>query len=81
MKKLTITTKHQADKILVESLFKPVNGRTLRRFRFDSAKYKPELSCIGRELDVDEHIFAVWPEHRKDSDGPYTRLMCLTSRD
>ena len=79
MKKISIITKRAADKMLVESLFQPVNGATLTRMRYDMGKYKPG-SYIGREVDCSENVRAIFPEARRDSDGPYVALFCLTSR-
>jgi hypothetical protein len=77
MKKLKIGTKAQANKILLGSLFNPINGKTLNRMKYCNGKYKPG-SYIGRELEVSDGVHAVFTESRKDSDGPYVRLMCIT---
>ena len=76
---MKIGTKAQADKVLVESLFKPVNGKTLRRFAFCTGHYKPG-SYVGKEVTADaDSVYALWVERRRDNDGPYVTLRCLTS--
>ena len=77
MKTLSITTKAKADKILVESLFKPVNGRTLNRMKYSGGKYKPG-SYIGREVEVSDNVHALYQSKGRDADGPYVRIMCIT---
>jgi len=77
MKKLKIGTKSQANKILLDSLFNPVNGKTLNKMKYCNGKYKPG-SLIGREIEVVDSVHALFTESRKDSDGPYVRLMCIT---
>jgi hypothetical protein len=77
MKTLKIGTKTQANKILLDSLFNPVNGKTLNRMKYCNGKYKPG-SYIGREMEVGDNVHALFTESRKDSDGSYVRLMCIT---
>jgi len=77
MKKLKIGTKTQANKILLDSLFNPVNGKTLNRMKYCTGKYKPG-SYIGRELEVSDEVHALFTESRKDSNGHYVRIMCIT---
>jgi len=77
MKTLKIGTKTQANKILLDSLFNPVNGKTLNRMKYCNGKYKPG-SYIGRELEVSDGVHALFTESRKDSDGHYVRIMCIT---
>ena len=80
MKTITITTKRKADALHVESLFKPVNGRTLIKERYDMGKYKAEVSLTGRTLDnCSDSVVAVWSEVRRDSNGPYRALFCLST--
>ncbi len=79
MKTIQITTKSQANRMQVDSLFVPVNGRTLSKAKYSSGKYKPGAFPKGREIEVSENIHAVWSESRKDSDGAYSALFCLTS--
>lgn len=70
-------TRAQADKALTDSLFKPVNGKTLTRMRYDMGKYSNNLK--GRTFDVLDNVVAIWTEKRKDSDGPYWAIFCLTA--
>jgi len=77
MKTLRIGTKTQANKILLDSLFNPVNGKTLNKMKYCNGKYKPD-SYIGREMEVGDNVHALFTESRKDSDGPYVSLMCIT---
>lgn len=81
MKTIEITTKGKANRMLVDSLFKPVNGGTLVASRYDGGKYRAEASLIGRKLEnCPDDVFAVWSEIRWDIDGPYRALFCLSSR-
>lgn len=50
MKKVFITTKRQADKLVVESLFKPYNGKTLSIGRYDN----PELSALPKAIRLND---------------------------
>ena len=79
MKTIQIVTKSQAQRMQVESLFIPVNGRTLSKVKYCGGKYKPGSFPKGREIEVSENIHAVWSEARKDSDGAYCSMYCLTS--
>lgn len=76
---LTITTKSKANAILVNSLFHPVNGGTLNKGKLCAGKYRPDAFPVGRELEVNDNVFAVWSEKGKDSDGPYSRLFCIST--
>ena len=79
MKTIRIVTKAQANKVLVESLFKPVNGRTLNDMKYDGGKYKinPDVPYIGREVEVSDNIHALYAVRRKDADGHYVQLRCI----
>ena len=79
MKTIQIVTKSQANRMQVESLFVPVNGRTLSKAKYCGGKYKPGSFPKGREINVSENVHAVWSESRKDVEGPYSVLYCLTS--
>jgi hypothetical protein len=80
MKTITITTKSKADALHVESLFKPVNGRTLVKERYDKGKYKSEVNLVGRVLDnCPDSVIAVWSEAKRDLHGPYKALYCLST--
>lgn len=77
----TILTKREASAAIVDSLFSA--GGTLAllpKERFDRGKYKETV--FGRP--VPEHMHAttrlVWGERRKDSDGPYIALFCISTR-
>lgn len=78
-KKITIVSKRKADTMLLDSLFHPVNGKTLTCTRYDMGKYKPS-KFIGREIECDEHVKAIFTQSKRDSDGPYVALYCLVSR-
>lgn len=77
MKTIQIVSKASANKILVNSLFNPVNGKTLNKMRWCTGKYKPGSFPVGKNVDVAETTHAVWSESRSDSDGPYTALFCI----
>lgn len=77
MKSLEMGTKAQADKALTESLFKPVNGKTLRRMRYDLGKYGNNMK--GKTFEVLDNVVAIWTEKRQDSNGPYWAVYCLTT--
>lgn len=79
MKTLQIVTKAQANKILVESLFKAVNGKTLSTEKFDNGKYRPDVSLLGREIQAPDDVYAVYQVSRSDSDGKYRALMCVSA--
>ena len=81
MKQITIGTKTQGNRILVESLFKPVNGKTLNACRHDKGKYKMDGSFVGRVIETSERCFALWMETRRDADGPYRALFGAYSQD
>lgn len=80
MTNLIIITKKQADKILVDSLFNPINNHTLNTIKYDCGKYKSApKEFVGRLVQVKPEIKAIYPVRRKDKDGAYTQLMCLTT--
>lgn len=77
---MKVVSKREANKILTESLFKPVNGKTLSIGKFDSGKYQwhgSQNHYIGRDVQGIDGIHAVYIERRTDSDGPYGQLMCI----
>ena len=78
MRQLTIGTKTQADKILVDSLFHPVNGRTLSVMKYSAGKYRAESSYIGRVVEVSDDVHALYVVKGRDSDGAFVRVMCVT---
>ena len=74
---MKVTTKKHAMAILTDSLFNPVNGRTLRISVFCTGKYKntpTEMAKTGMEVIDIEGVHAVYGERRQDSEGPYTKL-------
>lgn len=77
MKLIKIGSKSAADKVLTNSLFNPVNGKTLVRRRYDSGKYKPDAEYKGREVEVHDDVHALYAVKQKDSDGPYVRIFCI----
>lgn len=77
MKALVIVKKSQADKMLVESLFKPINGKTLSRGRYDAGKYAVK-DFIGREVNnAPDSVYAIYPIKKRDSCGQYIALYCI----
>jgi len=75
-----IVSKRDANKILTDSLFSPINGKTLSIGKFDSGKYKwhgSQKHYIGKKVTDLCGIHAVYVERRTDSDGPYAQLMCI----
>jgi len=77
MKKLRIGTKAQADMLITQSLFVPVNGKTLSIERYSSGKYAPG-KYVGKEIEVSNNVHALYAARGRDSDGPYVRIMCVT---
>ena len=73
---LNITTKAEALTVLQST-------PNCRRFPYCSGKYKWEGSArpyFGRPIDaVSEEVKAIYVEHRTDKDGPYAKMMCITS--
>jgi hypothetical protein len=77
MKKIAIITKSQANKMLIDSLFQ--KGGTLNKVRLCMGKYSADKSVIGKMVDVAENVVAVFPETRKDVNGNYLAIFCLTA--
>jgi hypothetical protein len=73
-----VVTKAQARNIMLDSLFRPINGRTLVAKKFDSGKYRVDQSYIGRVVKDLPGVHAVYPVRRRDGDGAYGQLMCLS---
>jgi hypothetical protein len=69
--KTTITTKHHAEKIRRALT---AQGTEFQQIRFDLGKYKRDLQ--GRDVATD--AFCVWSEPRRDQDGAFWILNCLT---
>ena len=77
---MKIIKKTEADRILTDSLFNPVNGKTLKVMKFDGAKLEWHGSLkayIGRDVPDIRGIHAVYCVRRQDSDGAYAQLMCI----
>lgn len=74
---LTIGTKREATRASMDTLFRPVNGKTAtRKNRYDRGKYACNLR--GRSLAVPTDVVALWTERRQDRDGPYWAIFCLS---
>jgi IMP cyclohydrolase len=73
---MKVVTKAQASSVLLDSLFRP--GRTLVTGKFDNGKYRVDQSFIGREVKDLPGVHAVYPVHKRDGDGPYVQLMCIS---
>jgi hypothetical protein len=43
-----------------------------------SSKYAPKAFPVGREIEVLDHVVAVYSNRGKDSWGPYSKLRCIT---
>jgi len=77
---MKVTTKREANKILTNSLFNPVNGHTLSVGKFDGGKYQwhgSQKHYVGHDVPDIRGVHAVFIERRSDSDGPYGQLMCI----
>ena len=77
---MKIVSKREADKILVNSLFQPINGKTLSRGVFDAGKYAwtgKASDYAGKEVIDIKGVHAVYVERRVDSDGPYAALLSI----
>ena len=81
LNKMEITTKKEAMKISLDTLFDgPKTATTIERY--DMAKYmwRGSLqSYVGEPIkSPPSNVLAVWAERRQDKDGPYVILKCLT---
>lgn len=77
---MKVITKRQANKVLTDSLFNPVNGRTLSIGKFDNGKYTwsgSQADYVGREVPDIDGIHAVYVERRQDKHGPFAQLMSI----
>jgi hypothetical protein len=80
MRATHILTKRQADKAILDSLF--ATGGTLAclpKERMDMGKYKPG-SMAGKELPPHVNVRMAWVERRRDSDGPYDAVFCISAK-
>lgn len=75
---MKVVTKAQARNVMLESLFTPINGRTLVTGKFDNGKYRVDQSFIGREVKDLPGVHAVYPVRKRDRDGPYVQLMSIS---
>ena len=76
-----IISKREANKILVDSLFNPVNGHTLNIEKYDNGKYEwhgSQKHYIGKEVKRINGVHAVYVERRTNSDGAYAQVMCIS---
>ena len=77
---MKIISKSKAEKLIVNSLFNPVNGHTLNKGKFDNGHYKwtgKAKDYANREVTDVNGVHAVYVECRKDSEGNYAQLMCV----
>ena len=78
-----ILSRYQAEKAVIESLFKPDRFGTItlkERSRFDTGKYISTV--IGNPVPphMIDKVRIVWAERRKDKDGVYYALFCVAVR-
>ena len=71
MKTLTIGTKAQAQRASTESLFHS-GGTATKCVKWCTGKYSEAIK--GTITEVPDKVIAMWPERRKDSEGPYWTL-------
>ena len=77
---MRIVSKKEANDILVNSLFNPVNGKTLREGKFCTGKYTwtgSQKYYIGKEVVDIPGVHAVYVVRRQDSDGPYAQMRSI----
>ena len=78
---MKIVSKKQANDILINSLFKPVNGKTLNDNKFCTGKYKwtgRASDYIGKDVPDLRGVHAVYVVRRNDSDGAYAQMRCIS---
>ena len=78
---MNIISKREANKILVDSLFNPINGHTLNVEKYDNGKYEwcgSQKHYIGKEVGHIDGVHAVYVERRTNSDGAYAQVMCIS---
>ena len=78
---MKIITKSAANKVLVNSLFEPINGKTLSVSKFDSGKYEWKGNAkayLGKEVPTLRGVHAVYVERRTDRNGAYAQIMCVS---
>jgi hypothetical protein len=77
MKKVAIVSRRSAEKLRVESLFHPVDVRTLVIDRWTTGKFKHEAFPVGRVVEVSDHVLALFTKPGNDRDGRYVSLYCV----
>ena len=78
MKKITVTTKRQADNAMLDTLFQGTRTAT-RKERYDNGRYAGKAAdYYGKDVDVLDDVAAIWPETRKDKDGSYVIFWCYS---
>lgn len=75
---MKVVTKALARNVMLESLFTPINGRTLVTGKFDNGKYRVDQSFIGREVKDLPGVHAVYPVRKRERDGPYVQHMSIS---
>lgn len=75
---IPVETKGRAEKRAMETLFRPINGKTAtKHVRWDMGKYQD--SVMGRETEAPETVAAFYAVKRKDRDGPYRALYAIVT--
>ncbi len=77
---MKILSKSESKAAVLESLFKPIEGKSLgciKKERLDRGKYSK--SSIGEEIPdcIAKNIFLAWSEKKSDKHGVYYVLYCL----
>ena len=72
---LSVTTASKAKQASIETLFRP-GGTATNKVKYSAGKYGSSL--VGRELEVPDHVVALWTAKRTDKDGPYFTLYAYT---
>ena len=77
---MKIISKSKAESMLLDSLFKPLNGKTLSKDRFDSGKYAGKVTDFyGKEAPDIDGVVCIFPECRSDRNGKYIALCCYST--
>lgn len=65
------------------SLTPELKNQGYRIFPYCTGKYiwdeEGQKQYVGQFLEVHEGVVSVWVERRQDSEGPYAKMMCVTS--
>jgi len=67
-KSLPIVSKTEADSLIVDSLFHPINGRTLFAGPLKETHYKPKQFHLGEVVTVSSSVLAVFVQHFRGYD-------------